>query len=178
MTAHTGVVTTPSVINARDEDPAHPLRFDLSVPIGRTPEEVFAFLADIQSAEPIPRSAGVRMTKHPSGPTTTGTRWHEEVRLLPGWWMVIESTVTEVDEPRLLGMDFRSAWFSGHLTYTIDATPQGSVLRQREVLRLRRGLGALRRAVDRALRRQLLRRLGEIATLLSSGALATSRNPA
>jgi len=51
----------------------HRWRFDLSIAIRRQPAEVFAFLADIQDAEPIPRRAAVKMIKEPSGPTTIGT---------------------------------------------------------------------------------------------------------
>ena len=35
------------------------------------------------------------------------------------------------------GMDFNSAWLYGHLTYTIDASPEGSTLHQRQTVRLR-----------------------------------------
>jgi len=38
---------------------------------------VFALLADIQGAEPLPRRPTLRMVKDPSGATAVGTRWHE-----------------------------------------------------------------------------------------------------
>ena len=56
--------------------------FDLSVMIRRPAAEVFALLADIQDAEPLPRRATLRMEKDPSDPTAVGTRWHEAVRIL------------------------------------------------------------------------------------------------
>jgi hypothetical protein len=98
---------------------------------------VFAFLADIQDAEPIPRQAVVRMVKEPAGPTAVGTRWHEQVRIAPGCWLGIASVVTQIAEPSRLGMDFRSRWFAGHLIYEIKAAPGGSLLRQEETLQPR-----------------------------------------
>lgn len=113
------------------------LAFDLSVAIRRPPPTVFALLADIQDAEPIPRSAAVRMVKEPSGPTTVVTRWHEWVRVAPCCWMRVESVVSQIDEPYQLAMDFRSRWLSGHLTYDIEPAANGSILHQRETVRPR-----------------------------------------
>jgi hypothetical protein len=96
----------------------------LWVAIGRPPAAVFAFLVDVQEHEPIPRRAAIRMTKIPAGPTAAGTRWHEQVRLMPGWWMTVDSVVTDIDEPAVLGMDFRSSWCTGHLTYTHRGHPR------------------------------------------------------
>lgn len=81
---------------------------------------MFALLADVQDAEPIPRSAAVRMAKEPNGPTTTGTRWHEWVRVMPGYWFHVESVVPHVHEPHQLSMDFYSRWLTGHLIYEIE----------------------------------------------------------
>ena len=152
--------------DVEDKPLAQPLRFELFVKVNRAPADVFALLADVQDGEPLPTTAGVRMAKIPRGPTTIGTRWHEEVRLLPAWWMVVESTVTEVDAPRSLGMDFRSGWFTGHLTYTIEAAPGGSVLHQHKVVHLRSGLRPFARLVDRGLRRRLVQRLCDIQDYL------------
>jgi hypothetical protein len=41
--------------------------------IRRPAAEVFALIADIQDAEPLPRRAALRMEKDPSGPTAVGT---------------------------------------------------------------------------------------------------------
>src|SRR5512132_3330658 len=81
---------------------------DLAIDVLRSPEAVYALLADIQDAEPIPRNAVVRMIKDPAGPTTVGTQWHEYVSLAPGCWLHIESVVTEANEPTRLGMDFHN----------------------------------------------------------------------
>jgi Polyketide cyclase / dehydrase and lipid transport len=161
-------VITRTRAGPRDDSPGQPLAFDLPVAIRRPPAAVFTFLADVQKHEPIPRSAAVQMTKIPPGPTAVGTRWHERVRLVPGWWMRVDSVVTEIDEPAVLGMDFRSSWCTGHLTYTIEATPEGSVLHQREILLPRWPLRPLAPWVDAGLRPRLLKRLAEIRALLES----------
>jgi hypothetical protein len=77
------------------------------------------------------------MVKRPAGRTAVGTRWQEYVRLAPGCWMRIESVVTKADEPVRLGMDFQSSWFTGHLTYEITGTADGSTLHHHETLRPR-----------------------------------------
>jgi hypothetical protein len=106
------------------------------------------------------------MVKDPAGATTVGTRWREDVRLAPGCWMHVESVVTEAEEPARLGMDFRSHWFTGHLTYEIVGTAGSSILRQREALRPR----ALPRMavpfVERRLGPRLERRPRDIKGLL------------
>jgi len=144
------------------------LNFDLSVVIRRPPAAVFALLADIQEHEPVPLDARVRMTKHPSTATRVGTRWDERVRIAPGWWMSIQSVVTDIRQPSLLGMDFSSVMLYGHLTYTINATPEGTTLQQRETVRLRWPLRWLATRVERRLRARLIRRLAELRDLLEA----------
>jgi len=144
----------------------HRWRFDLSIAIRRQPADVFAFLADIQDAEPIPRRAAVKMVKKPSGPTAVGTRWHERVRMAPALWLHIESVVTEIAQPSRLGMDFHSHWFAGHLTYEIQAEAGGSVLCQHETLQPRGPVRWLEKFIEPYLRRQLVRRLRDIQHLL------------
>lgn len=147
-----------------------PPTFDLTVPIDRPPEAVFAFLSDVQDAEPIPRSASVRMVKDPAGPTAVGTRWHEQVRLVPGCWLHVESVVTQVDEPRRLGMDFRTRWFTGHLDYEVEGVGAACVLHQRETLVMRWPLRWLAPALKRQLERHLVQRLQDIRVLLEAPA--------
>jgi hypothetical protein len=140
--------------------------FDLSVAIRRPPPAVFALLADIQDAEPIPRSAAVRMVKEPAGPTAAGTCWHEWVRVAPGCWLHTESVVSDVREPYQLGMDFRSLWFTGHLAYDIEPAAGGSILHNRETVRLRALLRWLGPFVERTMRPRLLERLADIGAIL------------
>ncbi len=80
----------------------------------------------------------------------------------------MDSVVTEIGEPAVLGMDFRSFWCAGHLTYTIEATPAGSILHQRETLRPRWPLRWLAGWVYARLRPHLLTRLAEIQARLES----------
>jgi hypothetical protein len=145
-----------------DHSPGTRLVFDLSVPVRRAAPDVYALLADIQDLEPLPRAARVRMTKSPAGPTHVGTRWHEQVRLAPGLWMRIETTATSTDAPALLGMDFTSVWFTGHLDYRIKPTPYGCVLRQQERLALRGPFTLAEGPVDARLRARVLDRLADI----------------
>lgn len=145
-----------------DDAPGTPLTYDLSVPIRRPASTVYALLADVQDLEPLPRAAGVLMTKEPAGPTRVGTQWHEHVRLAPGVWMRVESTVTATSPPESLDMDFRTRWFDGHLTYTVEPTPSGCRLHQRETLELRPHVPAPPAWVDARLRPRLLDRLAEI----------------
>jgi hypothetical protein len=145
-----------------DHAPGTPLEFDLSVRVRRPASAVFALLADVQDVEPLPRAAGVRMSKTPQGPTHEGTRWHEQVRVAPGVWMRIESRATHVQPPARLAMDFRSVWFTGHLDYRIEPTPGGCLLRQQETLVLRRPFTATEGKVDARLRARLLDRLADI----------------
>lgn len=157
-----------TVRTGRRRGPGEPHRFDLSVVVGRPPADVYAFLADIQEAEPIPRRAGVRMVKDPPGPTTVGTVWHESVRVAPGLWLHVDTAVTEAQPSRRLGLAFRSLWFTGHLTYEIDAVPGGSVLRQREELSPRLLLRPVGRSIAARLRPRLRQRLDEIRQILDA----------
>jgi hypothetical protein len=109
------------------------------------------------------------MSKSPLGPTAEGTRWYERVRLAPGWWMSVDSVVTAIEEPELLGMDFRSAWFTGHLDYRIEPTPGGCLLRQHFVMRLPRPLQSWSARVDARLRPRLLDRLAEVRDAIEQG---------
>lgn len=88
------------------------------------------------------------------------------MRLSPGCWLHIESVVTEADEPARLGMDFHSLWFTGHLTYEIDRTKDGSVLHHREALKPRLLLRSFAPFIERRLQPQLERRLEDISQLL------------
>jgi hypothetical protein len=74
----------------------------------------------------------------------------------------------DIRQPSLLAMDFNGAWLHGHLTYTIDTSPEGTTLQQREALRLRWPLRWFTTRVERRLRAQLSRRLAELRDLLEA----------
>lgn len=143
---------------------------DLSVDLPVPASAAYDLLADIQDVEPIPRRAAVRMVKEPAGATHCGTRWHESVRFLPGWWMHVESIATEVSEPHLLGMDFESWWWSGHLRYEIEDTPDGCRLHHRETLTPNRLLRPLTGVIERRLGGAIAQRLQDIRAVLLSRA--------
>jgi hypothetical protein len=151
---------------ARGERSSRRTTFDLSMAIRRPPPVVFALLADIQDDEPIPRNAAVRMVKEPVGPTTVGTRWHEWVRVAPHCWLYVESVVSDVKEPYRLGMDFRSRWFTGHLTYDIEPAADGSVLHHRETVQPRAFPRWLSPFLARGMRPRLMRRLADMKMIL------------
>jgi hypothetical protein len=146
------------------------LNFDLSVEIQCPPAAVFAILADIQDHEPVPLDARVKMTKHPSTATRVGTRWDEKVKIVRGWWMSVESIVTDMRPPSVLGMDFYSALLYGHLTYAITPSTGGAMLHQRETVHLRWPLRRFSTRVERRLRTQLGRRLADLRGLLEASA--------
>ena len=152
--------------SGRGLEGAGTFRFVSSVGIHRPLTDVYAFLADVQDAEPIPRYANVRMVKEPDGPTSVGTRWHEQVRLLPGYWLHVESVVTEVEEPVRLSMDFSSRWFAGRMAYELTPTADGCVLRQREVIRPCRRMALLGGLLGRSRRRHVGQRLQDIKRVL------------
>lgn len=129
---------------------------------------MFALLTDIQDAEPIPRSAVVRMVKEPIGPTAIGTRWHEWVKVTRGCWLHVESLVSEVNEPYRLAMDFRSRWLTGHLTYDIEPVAGGSILHHRETVRPRALLRWLSPFIERRMRPRIIERLDDIKAILEA----------
>lgn len=146
-----------------DDSPGGPLRFDLSVEVRRPPRDVFALLADVQEhVDSAPAAARVRMTKEPPGRTSVGTRWHEQVRVAPGCWMTVDTVATGVEEPVRLCLAFRSLWFTGRLTYTLEATADGTRLRQQETLRPRGPARRFAGSLDAGLRPRLLDRLAGI----------------
>jgi len=131
-------------------------------------------LADIQDAEPIPRSAAIRMVKEPTGPTRTGTRWHEAVRVAPLCWLHVESVVSQVHQPDRLGMDFHSRWLIGHLNYDIEPAPDGSILHHRDTVRPRGLLRWLSPLVERRMRPRIIERLADIKQILEASSWVAS----
>lgn len=136
--------------------------------IRHPPPSVFALLADVQDAEPIPRSAAIRMVKEPTGPTTTGTRWHKWVRVAPGYWLHVESVVTHVQEPYQLAMDFDGRWLTGHLTYDIEPAPDGSILHHRETVRPCLFQRSLTPFIERRMHLRIMERLVDIKEILEA----------
>jgi hypothetical protein len=159
------VVGSASRLRPRDEGE---YLIDREIEIPRLPGAVYAFLADIQEAEPIPRRARVVMVKEPLGPTAVGTRWHERVRLAPGLWLHVESLVTQAEDPHRLAMDFTSRWWTGQLTYEIEATDAGTLLHHREVIRPRALLWSLTPMIGRRLDRKIQERLVDIRALVTT----------
>ena len=80
----------------------------------------------------------------------------------------IIDTAMKIRPGMSLDMDFRAGWCEGHLTYTIEPTPSGCRLRQRETLALRRRLPIPASWVDAGLRPRLLDRLADLRDVAQS----------
>lgn len=142
------------------------MEFDLSIPIRRSPEAVYAVLADIQryaggTGSPVPE-----MEKIPPGETRIGTRWREVVRLLPFRTMTVWSEVVAAVPGRRLTETFHGPWMTGRLAYEIEPTPDGAVLHQRETLTPHGPLRLMAGRMERMLRPRLIARLAAIRDLL------------
>ena len=135
--------------------------YDLSVTIRRTPDVVYAALADIQRFidpdSPIPE-----MEKVPAGPTTVGTRWREVIRLGPLLTMTMWSEVTAIEPDRRLEERFRGPWITGRLVYSIEPTDGGCVLRPQQTITPRGPLRLVAGPMDRMFRPRVTARLGVI----------------
>ena len=109
------------------------VEFDLSVTVRRRPDEVLAFVADVQRygdhSPLVPE-----MEKIPDGPTRVGTRWREVVRLAPGLRMTVWSEVVSYEPTECLVESFHAGRMGGRLAYTVTPIPGGMLFRQRETL--------------------------------------------
>lgn len=110
------------------------MRFDGSVRIERSRQDVFAVLVDVQDWATGPDSPVVLMEKLPGGPTAVGTQWRELVRLGFGRTLTMWSEVTDIEPGRLLALRFWGGHMRGDLVYTLTGDGTHSVLRQRETL--------------------------------------------
>jgi hypothetical protein len=135
--------------------------YDLSVTIRRSPEVVYAALADIQRyidpGSPVPV-----MEKIPAGPTTVGTRWREVIRLGPFLAMTMWSQVTAIEPDRRLEERFRGPWITGRLVYSIEPDEAGCVLRQRQTITPHGPLRLVAGPMDRMFRTRVTARLESI----------------
>ncbi len=110
------------------------VRFDGSVRIERSAQDVFALLADVQDFATVPGSPVAVMEKTPQGPTAVGTRWREVVRLGLGRTLTMWSEVTAIEPGRLLVLRLWGGNMRGDLVYTLTPCDTHTVLRQQETL--------------------------------------------
>lgn len=131
--------------------------YDHTVIVRRSPEAVYAILADQQNYGDHSPGSLVPVLKKipPDEPTHVGTRWHEVVRLAPFLTMTLHSTVTDVQPPDRLGMEWSGPWMHGRLLYTFEACPEGTRFRQQETFVTDGPL----RLLDGMLRRSLFKRV-------------------
>ncbi len=144
------------------------MEFDLSVTVRRRPDEVLAFMADVQRyGDQSPRVP--EMTKIPDEPTRVGTRWREVVRLAPGLRMTVWSEVIAYDPAQSLVESFHASWMSGRLAYTVTPVPGGTLFRQRETLTPNGPLRLFDAQIAGMLGPNLMARLEAIRDQLDSG---------
>jgi uncharacterized protein YndB with AHSA1/START domain len=145
------------------------LEFEFEAIIRRPPEDVFAFFRDVHRHAEKSRGLIPVLRKLSPGPVNVGTRYHEEVRLLPFVRGRIETEVTELDPPRRLGCRFVAMGMCGELTYRCELVEGGTRLSQRQTLKTA-GLMRLAAPAIRALfSRAASRRLQGIKEYLDSG---------
>jgi hypothetical protein len=153
-----------------------PVDFDLLVTVRRRPDEVIAFMADVQRyGDHSPRVP--EMEKIPAGPTCVGTRWREVVRLGPGLRMTVWSTATAYEPGRLLQLSFHASWMSGWLAYTVTPVPGGTLFRQRETLTPKGPLRLFDSQIGRMLGPSLIARLEAIRDQLDAGTVVEFADP-
>lgn len=108
------------------------MRFDETISIAAPPSVVFALLADIQDTATGPGSPVSAMDKIPAGPTHVGTRWREVVRLGLGLRLTMWTETIAVEPDRQLMLRFWGGSMRGEITYTIEPSDGGAVLRHEE----------------------------------------------
>ena len=145
------------------------MHFNLTIPIRRTPEEVFAFLRD-KHAFPQQRGSPVLvLEKITPGAVGIGTRFREVVRMLPLVRGEIFSRVTRFEPYRCLQEEFWGAGMSGWLTYTFNPHEDGTLLVQDQIIEVDGLLKLLMPLMRAMLARRLRGRLIEIHNLLEGG---------
>lgn len=143
------------------------MRFENTVSIERSPDEVFAYLADFENV-PAWNYAIVETRKTSEGPVGIGTRYRQ-VRELP---RPSEETfeITEFEPGTRLSAEGTFGPFPGRFTYILETIPTGTRLtnivdlRPSGALRLVGGLATSR------LRSAVAANLGELKQLLERGA--------
>ena len=108
--------------------------FENTVVIRRPIEDVFGFLADFEN---VPRwnDAIVKTHKVSQGPVGVGTIY-QQVRSVPSW-SEERFEVTAYNPPRQLEIQGHLGPFPSHLSYALDAVPEGTRLTNAVELELR-----------------------------------------
>jgi hypothetical protein len=148
------------------------MHFDLSIMIRRPPGDVLAFLRDKDKHPQKPGSPVLVLEQTTPGPPGVGTRYREVVQMLPFVRGEILSVITRFDPGERLEEDFYGAGMKGHLAYRFVPEAGGTRLFQEETVEPRGLLKVLAPVMERALARQLRRRLEAIKEFLESGRVA------
>jgi hypothetical protein len=128
------------------------MEFERRIQINCKPLEVFNFLRDKHLYPQKSSSPVLVLDKTTPGPVDEGTRYYEEVRMFPWLKGAIWSEITRFEPPRFLEERFWGTGMRGHVAYEIKPHTVGTLLIQRETLKL---VGLLR-LMDPIVKRLLL----------------------
>lgn len=145
------------------------MRFDLSITIHRSPEDVFGFLRDKDKYHQEPGSPVLVLEQTTPGPAGVGTRYREVVQMFPFVRGEILSVITCFEPGARLEEDFEGAGMTGHLAYEFSPEDGGTRLTQRETVHMRGALRVFEPPIERMLSRRLWQRLEDIKAVLESG---------
>ncbi|HSM25311.1 MAG TPA: SRPBCC family protein [Anaerolineaceae bacterium] len=108
------------------------MKFERSISICCTPEEVFAFLRDKDEFEQEPDSPVLSLDKTTPGKVKVGTEYVEIVQMFPFLKGVIYSEIQLFEPPKKLEESFRGTGMDGYLAYEFIPEGKNTLLVQRE----------------------------------------------
>jgi hypothetical protein len=130
--------------------------------------DVFAFFRDIDQHPRRADSIVPVYDRITTGPTGVGTRYREVIRLLPSRTGEMLSEITCYEPEHRLGYRFCGLGMEGNLVYDFEATPEGTLVIQKQSLCPLGLLALLRVPIRAAFSRMAGRRLQDIKRLLES----------
>jgi hypothetical protein len=145
------------------------IAFCSSVNIGRRPEAVFHFLANLDSVQQAEGSPVLALDSTTSGPPGLGSKYREVVRMLPFYKGEFLSEVTAFEPPRVLEMVWTGPAMAGRDRYELAVIQDGTQLVHQKWTSCRGLLRIMEPFMRRALLPRLEERLGAIKRSLEGG---------
>ena len=102
--------------------------FRSSIDIGRRPEAVFDFLANVHRVQQAGGSPVLVLEMTTPGPPGLGSRFREVVRMLPFYEGEFLSEITEFEPPAILEMSWTGPAMTGRDRYELAAIQEGTQL--------------------------------------------------
>jgi len=133
------------------------IRWSSSIHIGRPPEAVFEYLANIQDVQQEEGSPVLALDLTTEGPPRLGSRYREVVQMLPFFKGVILSEITAFQPLRVLELVWTGPGMKGTDRYELAPTQGGTTLKHTKDTVC---LGALR-LIEPLMRGALVPRLEE-----------------